>query len=183
MTSRTHFSISVPPSVASSRSASPAPSYSDTYGSDYQYNKTNLEFHKKQQQLNAILGNGKETDCPGQRSTDVYDRTLPAWRARVRRMLVRTVEKESRIIAKMQVRLVSCVCSRERIPRANECLFSERNSNTMARLVFRVYVVIGNSYVLHDPPTRIRVLWASGYRSWVRLPSPPSSFPLASCAH
>ncbi|EAU82992.1 sphingosine-1-phosphate phosphatase [Coprinopsis cinerea okayama7 len=84
MPGRTHFSISGPDSAPSSRSASPAPAY---------------DFNDivKTEKLNGV-----EDVSPGQGPTDVYDTTLPAWRAAVRRILVKTVEKESRVIARMQ---------------------------------------------------------------------------------
>lgn len=43
-------------------------------------------------------------DSPGMLRPDLYDATLPAWRAAIRRVIVRSVEKESRVIADMQVR-------------------------------------------------------------------------------
>ncbi|KAH6887799.1 sphingosine-1-phosphate phosphatase [Coprinopsis sp. MPI-PUGE-AT-0042] len=82
MASRKHFSIAVPSSASSSRSASPAPDFREP-----------LVTEKKAE---------KDDVSPGYRSTDVYDITLPAWRAYVRRQLVKTVEKESKVIARMQ---------------------------------------------------------------------------------
>jgi hypothetical protein len=45
----------------------------------------------------------REDPTPGRRPMDVYDVTLPRWRAALRRRLVKTVQRESEIIAKMQV--------------------------------------------------------------------------------
>ena len=39
----------------------------------------------------------------GRRNPEVYKRTLQPWRAAIRRLIVRMVEKESHIIAAMQV--------------------------------------------------------------------------------
>jgi hypothetical protein len=83
-----HFTISVPPSVASSRSASPAPSDDDD---DYFDEK----FGPK--------GERGYDEAPGQHSTDVYDTTLPWWRAAIRRKVLERVRLESQVIAKVQV--------------------------------------------------------------------------------
>jgi hypothetical protein len=40
---------------------------------------------------------------PGRELPDVYDATLPRWRAAIRRALVRRVEWETQVIARMQV--------------------------------------------------------------------------------
>ncbi|RXW18956.1 hypothetical protein EST38_g6891 [Candolleomyces aberdarensis] len=82
-----HFTISVPPSVASSRAASPAPSDDDN---DYFDEK----FGPK--------GERGYDEAPGQHSTDVYDTTLPWWRAAIRRKVVERVRLESQVIAKIQ---------------------------------------------------------------------------------
>lgn len=46
------------------------------------------------------------SDDPGCRPMDVYDATLPAWRAAVRRKLVASIRVESVLVAKMQASLV-----------------------------------------------------------------------------
>ncbi|KAH8823214.1 sphingosine-1-phosphate phosphatase [Flagelloscypha sp. PMI_526] len=76
---RAQFSLS----VSSSRSSSPAPELSDDsfYDSD-----SYIEVHSPA-------------------SSDVYDATLPWWRAAIRRKLVKIVERESRTIAAMQKRI------------------------------------------------------------------------------
>ena len=43
----------------------------------------------------------------GRKDPEVYERTLQSWRATIRRPLVRTVEKESHIIAAIQVLFIS----------------------------------------------------------------------------
>ncbi|TFK21744.1 sphingosine-1-phosphate phosphatase [Coprinopsis marcescibilis] len=74
-----HFTISVPPSSAStSRSASPA-------------------LDDAEEKINRIYD-----AAPGQHATDVYDTTLPPFRALIRRKLVKIVEKESRVLARLQ---------------------------------------------------------------------------------
>ncbi|KAJ7655329.1 PAP2 superfamily-domain-containing protein [Mycena rosella] len=78
------FTFSGPSSAASSRAASPAPltPASASFREDY-------------------LGKTIQDD-PGCRPMDVYDATLPPWRAAVRRKLVASIRVESVIVAKMQ---------------------------------------------------------------------------------
>lgn len=93
-----HFTISVPGSADSSRSSSPAPSFQQN-GDKGTYESTLTE--GKKSRLQVALE--KEELMPGFRAMDVYDATLPRWRAALRRMLVKTVQRESEVIAKMQV--------------------------------------------------------------------------------
>lgn len=83
-----HFSLSesVPPSASFSRSQSPFPPEGKK-AHDVWRRKTSSD-------LNEVLRPQRD---------DVYDRTLPWWRAAVRRKLVASIKEESRIIAKMQV--------------------------------------------------------------------------------
>ncbi|KAJ7150857.1 sphingosine-1-phosphate phosphatase [Mycena crocata] len=78
---RVNFTLSGPPSTASSRTASPAPTppYSSSFKTEF-----------------------LDQDDPGCRPMNVYDATLPAWRAAVRRKLVASIRVESVIVAKMQ---------------------------------------------------------------------------------
>lgn len=76
------FTLSLPSSPASSRNSSPAP--------------------QKHASRDSKLDNG--ADEPGRLPVDVYDVMLPRWRAAIRKRLVRTVERESQVIARMQVR-------------------------------------------------------------------------------
>ncbi|KAG6907686.1 hypothetical protein DXG01_007789 [Tephrocybe rancida] len=79
-----HFTLSVPGSENSSREPSPAPSL-------------------KRNGYPASLRNLDEKDpTPGRLPMDVYDVTLPWWRAGIRRKLVTSVQWESEIIAKLQ---------------------------------------------------------------------------------
>ena len=50
------------------------------------------------------LSDVNESVAAGRRDPEVYERTLQSWRAALRRPIVRMVEKESHIIAAMQVR-------------------------------------------------------------------------------
>ncbi|KAJ7859281.1 hypothetical protein B0H13DRAFT_2672349 [Mycena leptocephala] len=77
------FTLSGPSSVASSRTASPAPTPPTSLREEYLLEKVAL-------------------DDPGCRPMDVYDATLPAWRAAVRRVLVAQIRIESVLVAKMQ---------------------------------------------------------------------------------
>ena len=75
-------------SAPSSRSSSPGP-----YGYD-------------EKRLSSVSGTNLDSDddlTPGRLARDVYEATLPKWRAAVRRRLVAAVEVESKVIAKMQV--------------------------------------------------------------------------------
>jgi hypothetical protein len=49
------------------------------------------------------LSDTNESFAAGRRDPEVYERTLQSWRAAIRRPIVRMVEKESHIIAAMQV--------------------------------------------------------------------------------
>ncbi|KAJ7154572.1 sphingosine-1-phosphate phosphatase [Mycena filopes] len=82
-----NFSLSGASSLASSRANSPAP----TPSSASAYRR---EFFLEK--------NAREQDDPGRRPMDVYDVTLPPWRAAVRRALVRQIRVESVLVAKMQ---------------------------------------------------------------------------------
>ncbi|KAJ6599982.1 sphingosine-1-phosphate phosphatase [Mycena vulgaris] len=85
MPHRVNFTLSGPPSTASSRTSSPAPTIPPA------------SFALKQDYLGKTI-----QDDPGCRPMDVYDATLPAWRAAVRRRLVASIRVESVIVAKMQ---------------------------------------------------------------------------------
>jgi len=91
--STVRFTISVPESENSSRASSRAPS---PLGKAAQ-----LSF-------NDVLAHGDATSppSPGRRSADVYDTTLPWWRAAVRRKLLVAVQRETKVIARMQVCVV-----------------------------------------------------------------------------
>ncbi|KAJ8688727.1 Long-chain base-1-phosphate phosphatase [Pleurotus ostreatus] len=73
------FTASPPSSVASSRSSSPAP----------------LERTRD-------WGDEKNDDLPGLNAVDVYEATLPWWRAALRRQIVKNVTWESNVIARIQ---------------------------------------------------------------------------------
>lgn len=91
-----HFSISGPPSEASSRAPSPAPTLSRE--PSYQ---NGAAHDLDAQSLKHRFFTDEVT--PGLQGKDVYDSTLSWWRAGIRRKLVATVQWESRIIATMQV--------------------------------------------------------------------------------
>lgn len=55
---------------------------------------------------NTLLGENVFV-AAGRKDPEVYERTLQSWRAAIRRPLVRTVEKESHIIAAIQVLVIS----------------------------------------------------------------------------
>jgi hypothetical protein len=95
-TRRTHFTLSGPPSEASSRAPSPAPACplplkngSATANNGYPDLKTRLR------PLEGEIS-------PDSEGKDVYDTTLSWWQAGLRRRLVTTVKWESIVIAKMQ---------------------------------------------------------------------------------
>ncbi|EEB89968.1 hypothetical protein MPER_11885 [Moniliophthora perniciosa FA553] len=87
---RVHFELGVD-SPPSSRAASPTPGDSGA-------RKTHL-YHTE---TGNYLDHRFEVSPPGRQPLDVYDATLSWWRAGIRKKLVKTVAKESRIIAKMQ---------------------------------------------------------------------------------
>ena len=75
------FAVSVASSAASSRASSPAPLAREKY---------------------PYTRDGGPVDVPS-RQIDMYDATLHWWRAAIRRSLVKFVQRESEVIAKMQV--------------------------------------------------------------------------------
>lgn len=81
----TRFSLSLPSTADSSRNSSPAPGLRRKYNA------------KQGSELDPGLD-----ESPGQMPVDVYDTILPPWRARIRKMVVKRVEKESETIANMQ---------------------------------------------------------------------------------
>jgi len=88
--------FSYPPSPASSRSSSPAPNF----GCDpHESPESDGSYTLKDQLTDLIL----EDHIPGKKPMDVYEATLPKWRAGVRRALVKSVQWESTVIADMQV--------------------------------------------------------------------------------
>ncbi|KXN85562.1 Dihydrosphingosine 1-phosphate phosphatase YSR3 [Leucoagaricus sp. SymC.cos] len=93
-----HFTLSYPPSLASSRASSPTPSLD--------CNPTLSEFHEKRSSRDKDK-NGFDVEelAPGKLPMDVYEATLPWWRAAVRRRLVKTVRWESGVIAEMQEKI------------------------------------------------------------------------------
>ncbi|TFK39306.1 hypothetical protein BDQ12DRAFT_682538 [Crucibulum laeve] len=95
---RVRFSLSEPSSAASSRSNSPVPqddAVRYTYGGDGLD-----EYDEKMTYEPSPLSWEKST--PGRLPMDVYEATLPWWRAAIRRRLVKMVALESEVIAKMQ---------------------------------------------------------------------------------
>ena len=99
-----HFTLSGPPSTPSSRTASPAPSYDSG-----RHNARAETTDRNSLTYDDIYGykfQEKET-LPGQHSMDVYDATLSWWRAAIRRKLVKAVERESEMIAAIQVSTIT----------------------------------------------------------------------------
>ncbi|KAJ7306817.1 hypothetical protein DFH08DRAFT_515029 [Mycena albidolilacea] len=83
------FSLSGPSSAASSRTSSPAPTPPTSLREEY------------------LLEKVAQNEA-GLRPMDVYDATLPAWRAAVRRALVAQIRVESVLVAKMQRDIGAC---------------------------------------------------------------------------
>ncbi|KAF9458927.1 hypothetical protein BDZ94DRAFT_1200301 [Collybia nuda] len=97
--STVHFTTSAPGSADSSRSSSPVQSFYENGHARHGGKGFYESAPEKKSRLQEAL---EEEPTPGLRAMDVYDATLPRWRAATRRMLVRTVKRESEIIAKMQ---------------------------------------------------------------------------------
>lgn len=120
-------------------------------------------------------------DTPGTLPADVYDTTLPWWRAAIRRKLTQSIEWESRVLAKMQVRTyfilhsvsISIVRGRTtpifRYPIAVPHYFGVQaffaqllifipftgtGAYPLARRVLCLHVLPRNTHVLHDRPAR-----------------------------
>lgn len=96
---------------------------------------------------------------------DVYDRSLPWWRAAVRRKLVDSVKEESRIIARMQVR-VRAIASR--LYRSDQLLcLLEQNPYAMAGCILCIYLFTGHTHFLHDSLACLFLFWLWRSRSRV----------------
>lgn len=98
-----HFTLSGPPSTPSSRTASPAPYDAGRHNARAETTDRNSltydDIYDYKSQEKEVL--------PGQHSMDVYDATLPWWRAAIRRKLVKAVERESGMIAAIQVSTIA----------------------------------------------------------------------------
>ena len=105
---------------------------------------------------------------PGKQPKDVYDTSLPWWRAAIRRKLVASVQRESRVIARMQVSSTRlCVLLRQvycyvGTPSLAFHLFQTINADyfyigkdpySMVRRLFRLHFLSRDTYVLHDRPS------------------------------
>ncbi|KAJ3501621.1 hypothetical protein NLJ89_g9257 [Agrocybe chaxingu] len=94
-----HFTLSIPPSEASSRASSPAPSpISPTF---HYYDDASYDYIDAKVRESLM----SEDSTPGRQGRDVYEATLPWWRAAIRRKLVATVYEESKILATMQSKI------------------------------------------------------------------------------
>ena len=105
-------------------------------------------------------------NTPGLHAQDVYDTTLPWWRAAVRSKLAKSVEWESGIIADMQVSFGKSFT-------ATFSLFSSPgqkalSQDTMAGFLLCLHVFFGNPYIFHDISTLMLFLWLRPARSGVR---------------
>ncbi|KAJ6627628.1 hypothetical protein B0H10DRAFT_2210141 [Mycena sp. CBHHK59/15] len=118
-----NFTLSGPPSTASSRTGSPAPSPAPS---------------------TALKPDFLDADAPGCRPMDVYDATLPAWRAAVRRKLVAKIRVESVVIAKMQASGVRRSWLIRRLPRP-------WNVRALPACLFRGPSALCGSFVLFAP--------------------------------
>ncbi|KAF8156625.1 PAP2 superfamily-domain-containing protein [Crassisporium funariophilum] len=92
-----HFTLSNPPSATSSRSSSPAPS-SPLQANGF-YGRNGSIYGNHDTKTRSTL---PDDSTPGRQPKDVYETTLPWWRAAIRRKLVAGVHWESEVIAKMQ---------------------------------------------------------------------------------
>jgi hypothetical protein len=99
---------------------------------------------------------------------DVYETMLlPRWRATIRRMLVKSLEKESRIIAKVQV----CRYSTHGlyyVALTRIFFMPEFHSYLLVRRLFCIYFITRHTYIFPNPPTRVVFLWFRRIRYWVR---------------
>lgn len=105
-------------------------------------------------------------DTPGLQAQDVYDTTLPWWRAAVRSKLAKSIEWESRVIADMQVSLSKCfTVILNSSPSPGQ---TEHRQDTMAGLLLCLHIVFGHPYIFYDVYTHVLFLWLRPARSGVR---------------
>ncbi|KAG5637587.1 hypothetical protein H0H81_004038 [Sphagnurus paluster] len=90
--STVQFTVSVPGSENSSRASSPAPSPSINGNGHFLY------LQNEKPKIYDLDGDV----TPGRLPMDLYEATLPWWRAAIRRRLVETVKWESEVIARLQ---------------------------------------------------------------------------------
>jgi hypothetical protein len=99
---------------------------------------------------NLNLDSAPLLDCVS-KPKDVYDTSLSWWRAAIRRRLVASVRRESRVIARMQVsyRLLRGAYRLSLIP----FHIIGKVTYPMARRLFRLHFFSRHTYILHDCPS------------------------------
>lgn len=107
----------------------------------------------------------------GRRDPEVYERTLQSWRAAMRRPIVRMVEKESHVIAAIQVLSISGLAIAPSIMLcANDILPFHgigSNEDPMARRLLCVHLEFGHPYILYDGVADLLLLRPARY--WTRV--------------
>lgn len=96
-----HFTLSAQTTPNSSRSSSPASSLKSSNGERTVYLNEKEGSRSVAREKHPL----REEGLAAGRPMDVYDATMPRWRASLRRQLVKAVTVESQMIARMQVSL------------------------------------------------------------------------------
>ena len=86
---------------------------------------------------------------PPNGTKDVYDATLPWWRAAIRRRLVRIIEHESPLIARMQV----CPILENEPSRPSP--IAGPYTHAVVGYILRVHLRTWHAHILHDLPARV----------------------------
>ena len=152
------FSLSIPISRSQSSSLSSSPA-SSPISSPYPYNILNLPDSRHEHVLDNWVP-------PGNQPKDVYDSSLPWWRAAIRRRLLLNVRWESGIIARMQVSLTIFAFAKSYNLQPLSELTEKKNhigkhTHPLARRLFCLYFLFRHTHILYDRPSRCVFLRSS----------------------
>ena len=161
------FTLSIPPtySESSSLASSPASTPIESRGE--------YPFHSARKHEHVSLA---DRVPPRKQPKDVYDTSLSWWRAAIRRKLVASVERESKVIAQMQVSIIisqknilslssNTLPYKPHFPNQKMLINPNhllgKDSHSMVRRLFRLYFLSRYTYLLHDRPSSHVFLWTS----------------------
>ncbi|KAL0061390.1 Long-chain base-1-phosphate phosphatase [Marasmius tenuissimus] len=103
---------------------------------------------------------------PGKQPSDIYEQTLPWWRAAIRRQIVKRVEVESKTVARLQV---STFKINSTLKLMEVILHEERTAKSVPRQLFRLYIVFGDPHILYGHVACHVLLWVPRNGTWVSL--------------
>lgn len=122
-------------------------SISPNYDSDLSSLVSSPATSPVQQGVQPFNLDSKLDSVPGRRPKDVYDKSLSWWRAAIRRRLVRSVHRESEVLARMQVSHPFY------LPFFYISSYIGHDTYSMAGCIFCLHFLSGHTYILHDRPS------------------------------